>query len=515
MSEERGGKRAPGPAAGTGAQRSARGAGTRGRAGGPWALGALLAAYLALALAYNLATPVGVSPDELGHAEYIRYLAAHHRLPVFGAPGLAYEAHQPPLFYLLAEPVWAAAGSGPVPAKLPLTEWRHREGQWVLAGRAAAQGRAVRLLTTLIGAVGLALIWALAGVLYPEDCWLRVAATAIAAFLPMRLALAAAVSNDLLIEGLFTASLLLMARMLRHGYTHRRALALGAALGAALLAKSTAVMLLPPALVTLLLVSCGRQTPDARRAGDARRQAPGASPAKAAYPNWRLAPGVRRLILCRLSRLASCLDARLFAAGCARTVGVALVLAGPWLLRNRLLYGDCLAARAFAAYFRAVQTTPAAMMALHGLTPAGYWSQVVGRWTYSSFWGVFGPFTVWMAPRVYQALAIPTVLAPAGIVLRVGRRQAEADTCRRRIWVVLSLAVGLVVFGYVRYNQLIVEPQSRFLFPAMAPIALLAARGWLPFVPRQARPAAAVGVGLGMAALAVYAVAGVIAPYYR
>src|SRR5262245_25182303 len=96
---------------------------------------AILAAYLALAVAYNRATPVGVSPDELGHAEYIRYLVAHHRLPVFGGPGLAYEAHQPPLYYLLAAPIWAAAGAGAEPAKLPLIEWRQRAGIWVLAGR--------------------------------------------------------------------------------------------------------------------------------------------------------------------------------------------------------------------------------------------------------------------------------------------------------------------------------------------------------------------------------------------
>src|SRR5206468_1216831 len=141
-----------------------------------------------------------------------------------------------------------------------------------LAGRAAAQGRAVRLLTTLIGAAGLALIWALVGVLYPGDRWLRIAATALAAFLPMRLALAAAVSNDLLLEALFTASLLVMALMIRRGYTHRRACTLGAAIGAALLTKTTAVLLVPPALITLLLVCRRRPTAASRAPERARRQ---------------------------------------------------------------------------------------------------------------------------------------------------------------------------------------------------------------------------------------------------
>jgi 4-amino-4-deoxy-L-arabinose transferase-like glycosyltransferase len=434
----------------------------------PWLLAALMTLYLALAVAYNFATPVGVSPDELGHAEYIRYVAAHHRPPVFGAAGLAYEAHQPPLYYFLAAPVWTAAGSCREPTRLPLTEWRQRPGIWVLAGRAARQGRAVRLLTTLIGAAGLAFLWELVSVLYPGDRWLRLAATALAAFLPMRLALAAAVSNDMLLEALFTASLLVMARMIRYGYTHRRAVALGAALGAALLTKTTAALLLLPALITLWLV---------------RRSRP--------------------------------FDARLFVGGCLRVFGVALLLAGPWLLRNRLLYGDFLAAHAFAAYFQQTQSTPEAMMARVGLTTAGYWSKVVGPWTYSSFWGVFGPFTVWMAHPVYRALAVPSLLAPLGLLFQARRGRWTTDKPQRAIWGVLSLSFVLVLLGYVRYNQLIVEPQSRFLFPAMAPISLCLAGGWLALAPRRARAAAALSVGIGTAALAIYAVAGAILPYYR
>src|SRR5438067_5583072 len=135
-----------------GGKRSADAAARKGdKARASWALAMLLAAYLALATAYNLATPVGVSPDELGHAEYIRYVVAHHRPPVVGPKGLVYEAHQPPLYYFLAAPVWAAAGSGhrsaatQGAATLRLTEWHQRAGIYVLSGRAAAQGRAVRL----------------------------------------------------------------------------------------------------------------------------------------------------------------------------------------------------------------------------------------------------------------------------------------------------------------------------------------------------------------------------------
>ena len=61
-------------------------------------LAAILAGYLVLALLDNAVTEVGESPDEGPHAEYVRYLVEKQRFPVFGEPGITYEAHQPPLY---------------------------------------------------------------------------------------------------------------------------------------------------------------------------------------------------------------------------------------------------------------------------------------------------------------------------------------------------------------------------------------------------------------------------------
>jgi hypothetical protein len=291
-----------------------------------------------------------------------------------------------------------------------------------------------------------------------------------------------------------------MAQMLRQGYTRRRACVLGATVGAALLTKTTAVLLLPLALVTLLLVSRRRQFP----AAPARSRRPSPEPIAAGVVGAR-----------RWGSAVAQIDPGLLFDGCARVFGIALLLAGPWLLRNRLLYGDYLAAHAFALYFQKVQSTPAAMMAQLGLSPFEFWSRIIGRGTYSSFWGVFGPFTVWMAPPVYQALLVPTALGPLGAMIQARRGGEGRDPSRRAIAMLLWLSLVLVVAGYVRYNLLIVEPQSRFLFPAMAPIALLLTQGWLAIVPRRARHVAAVGVAAGMATLAVYAVVGVVLPYYR
>src|SRR5947199_10872128 len=83
----------------------------------------LLAVYLALAAGFNLAMPVGGAPDEGAHAEYVRTVAEEGRLPVLDLSTSnnaqdpnGYEAHQPPLYYLLAAPAWRLAkalGGGP------------------------------------------------------------------------------------------------------------------------------------------------------------------------------------------------------------------------------------------------------------------------------------------------------------------------------------------------------------------------------------------------------------------
>jgi 4-amino-4-deoxy-L-arabinose transferase-like glycosyltransferase len=468
-------------------------------------LAVILAGYLALALLYNAVTPVGKSPDEGPHAEYVRYLVERHRFPVLSREGgMTYEAHQPPLYYLLAAPVWAAVGAitgegRPADAET-VSEGAGRAGQPSTyapgsgggPGANSAQARAVRVLTTLIGAVGLVLLWALARVLYRTDRWLPLAVTAFAAFLPMRVAMAAAVTNDVLLEALFTAGLLMMALMIRQGYTHRRAAALGAVMGAAMLTKATGVLLLPAALMAIMLASRipaeSAPPPPARGRG----RAPGPAPPR------------------------SQLDARSFFGGCALAFGIAALMAGPWLLRNRLLYGDFLGQRFFEQYFENAPRREQFMAdpQLH-LTAAQYWFQWVLWWTYRSFWGTFGHMSIWMPPAVYTALLVPTTLALLGAVLHLLRAREVLDESQRATWLVLWLCLFLVISGFLRFNVVFFQAQGRYLTPAMAPIALLTVIGWFVFVPPRARPATTLFLGAALGALSLYGAIGVIVPYVR
>src|SRR5262245_37947777 len=101
---------------------------------------ALLLLYGAAGVLYATLTPPWQAPDEPAHYNYIRYLATHEGFPELVAscynqpylneltsrrfpPDLSveeicYEFHQPPLYYLLAAPVFRLTGGSLVALRL-------------------------------------------------------------------------------------------------------------------------------------------------------------------------------------------------------------------------------------------------------------------------------------------------------------------------------------------------------------------------------------------------------------
>ena len=78
-----------------------------------WLRKGMVALTLACALVYGLVVPLGEAPDEPGHYNYARILAAEQRLP---RAEEEHEAFHPPLLYALAAPL---VGLGDV-EQLPL-----------------------------------------------------------------------------------------------------------------------------------------------------------------------------------------------------------------------------------------------------------------------------------------------------------------------------------------------------------------------------------------------------------
>jgi MFS family permease len=130
----------------------------------------------------------------------------------------SYEAMQPPLFYALATPVWAAGYD---------------------AGGPFAAVYAVRvlnaLLLALLGPLTLATAWLLA----PGRRLLALLAVTLTAFLPGLLLNGSQVTNDTLGAVLGAACVLLAARLVRGPWSWRGSLLLGVLFGLTLLAKLT------------------------------------------------------------------------------------------------------------------------------------------------------------------------------------------------------------------------------------------------------------------------------------
>lgn len=447
-----------------------------------WLLPAIVATYVAIAVLFAVYTPAWQAPDEPAHYNYVRYLAEQHRFPILKwgdypaayldeikaarfPPDMAvdpirYEFHQPPLYYLLAVPIYQLFGG----ALLPL-----------------------RLLSVALGALILLFVYAIVRELCPasettdgtdtKGHWLALGATAFVAFLPMHVAVTAAMTNDPLAELLLAAVLLLTIRYVKlpaGDPAESRTLAtVGIATGVALVCKAGLYIAVPLVLAAILL----------RLLMPATRQ-PGGALVRAA--GLYLLP----------------------AAG----------LALPWWLRNAALYGGAdLLGLGRHEQVVAGQLRTADYVAAHGL---GHWLADFFTSTFRSFWGQFGWMGVVLDERLYLALAVLSGLAIAGLLAwlaaRLSGHRRPADPCcatpRQELrqhsgLALLSLAALLVIASYIWYNLQFVQFQGRYLFPASAAIGLAMAVGWREALQRER---AWLIAGLLLAGAALLAPAGLL-----
>ncbi len=414
---------------------------------------AILFVYLLLAALFATTTPPWQNPDEPAHYNYIAFVATQGRLPVLQMgdydeaylqrlkdekfpPELSiapvrYEFHQPPLYYILAAPLY-----------------------WLGGGSLLA----LRLFSALLGAGTIWLLSLCFQIVFPEKPTLVLAATAFVAFLPMRIAILASVNNDALTELLIAGALLLLLRWTaddrRRTADGRRRTAfpiphspfpiphllfLGLLIGLAFLTKATAYILLPVALITIALVIATRS-----------------------FTIHHSQFTIHNFLSSLLPVLLS-----------------SLLLALPLWLRNISTYGG-LDFLGLAWHDRVVtgQPTTAAWIAANGW--AAYWERA-WNFTFKSFWGVYGWLGVFMDERVYTLLLIFSGVVAVGLVaglLRLVRGKSQlAESRRWGLFVALLLLAG-VAASYVWYNLGFVQHQGRYLFPALFAFGLLVALGW-------------------------------------
>lgn len=453
------------------------------RDAGSLGLAVILAVYMLTAGLYALRTPLWQNPDEPAHFNYIRHIWEERQLPTLQMgdyphayleeikarqfpPDMAiapirYEFHQPPLYYLLAAPVYGLVGylsltTGARDALAALGA--PMEHGWPVVG----QVMALRFLSIAFGVGFLALCYRLVRSVFPDDRLLALLATGLAATVPMHVAMSAAVNNDSLANLLLLWAVLLLVRAMRAegGGALRLWAGTGVVVGLAMLTKSSAYVGIPLALAALAL---------------APRRRP-----------------------------------RTLASRAAAVFAPALLLNLPWYIRNIAVYGglDVLGLQRHSAIVVG-QPTTAEWAARIG------WGGLVREFvvtTFRSFWAQFGWMGVLVDQRLYQALALMSLVAVVGLLLFVLRAVVNRGMLSGVQWKALGLLalwVALTFASYLWYNAQFVQHQGRYLFPALPAIALGLALGIREtFRPTRARLLAFASAGSIAASLAMAAFTG-------
>jgi hypothetical protein len=436
------------------------------------AFAAVLVAYLTLAVAYSLASPIYEPTDELRHVRYVRHIATYRSLPVQRAGAPRAQSHHPPLYYALGALVtgWVDVEKDVYyqPQENPFWAYRywevgndnksqyvHRSDEDFPFEGVALVVYIVRWMTVLIGAGAVWLTYRIALETFPAHPALAVGAAALVAFNPQFLHLSGAVTNDVPATLCGAAVLLMCIRLVQEGPSLRMNVTLGILLGLSLLTKFHLLALLAPIAVAYLL----RTWPTV---------------------DWRAALRASVIIL-----------------------GLAAILSGWWFFRNWRLYGDATGLSKLNQLWA-------------GRSVSGNW-WVIGQklpYLWSSLWGRFGYGQVPLPKIIYRGLLVFCLLALAAYLLP--RRQRLSSLAS-----LLPLMSAIVAFVAIVTYYMLIQPagaMGRFLFPILPAFAALLMGGLNRFFPmpaaRRLRWLVGGAVTVMMAALAVYALVGALVPAF-
>ncbi len=452
---------------------------------------ALLVVWAALAVVYSVASPIFEPPDEVFHFPVIDHIARTGSLPVQD-PQVETRWHQegsqPPLYYLLSAPlIWpidrsdlaarqernphARIGIGLATDNqaIVLHDWDAESFPW--RGTALAV-HLVRFFSILLGLGTVICIYHLARLAAPGRPVVHLTATALAAFNPMFLFISASVNNDNLINLLSAATLALLLYLWHAGLTARRIGELSLLLALASLSKLSGLALYPLAALVILLIHARDRL------------------------GWR----------------------SLWRAG-AIVIGVWLVVAGWWYWRNLRLYGEPTGMNRMIAIIGPREQTPSLADLLDEFQGLRL-----------SFWGVFGMFNVIAPDALFDYAEALTLLAALGWalagVMALARRRSINIRLRRTDWptclaqhraalpvALLSLHALIVAAALLNWTRRTPATQGRLLFPALGPLAILAALGLAQLFPRRWQRALPLAT-LPLLAFAVWLPWGTIRPAY-
>lgn len=409
-------------------------------------LPAILVVSLLLSALFAVRVPFGDNPDEVAHRDYIRLLIENHGFVKFTLP--------PP-----AAP--AASGQQAIPPTPndPTTPWEtHQPPLYYLlcvpvhlaSGGSVA---AVRLVAALLQLLTIWVCWRAIRDQFPERDDLALGVAAFVAFLPTQAQLAGAINNDSLTTLLCAALFWRIGAVALRGQSVRDALWTGVLLGAGLWTKSTVLQLLPALVIGYAFAVRARKI----TAGEA-------------------------------------------AARFATVLGLGLVIALPWLIRNQMLYGDPLA---LSIYLQTGPNfTPAQMMQALGWSAADY-ARTTGVRTFVTFWDILPP-GVLNPPKGLLLLTLVLALGGALGAYRWASRGGDDEAGERRVTGAWALGAALLVPFFIKFIFTTFQAQGRYFLPALLPVAAITLLGWAALTAARSRALGPALVAVVLLGLSVY-----------
>ena len=404
----------------------------------------IVLAYLALGVAYAVNTPKWEVPDEPAHYNYVRHLAETGRFPVLqmgdyphdyleeikaakfpdamSIDPIRYEAHQPPLYYLLAAVLYKATSS------LPLDR----------------QVIVLRLLSVVLGGLLLCVAHRLVREIFPRDEILALATTAFVATVPMHIAMTAAINNDALAELILSLLLLLAVRRLKNAIPTRGYVLLGGLLfGLGLLTKTTVY----PALLLLAVVEVGRWWLQERRSRPPLRPLVALLTLSLSLSSWWFA-----------RNLLTYGDLDLFGWRRHDAIVVGQPRTAEWVAQ----FGARYVAKAFAL-----------------TTFKSFWAQF-------GWMGILVDQRIYLALALLCAVvALGLVLLATNPSTRLRTGSTNLPSQKGIALGLLALSALLTLFSYFWYNLDFIQHQGRYLFPALIPLGLAFALGLREILARE------------------------------
>lgn len=443
------------------------------------AIAIILALFAVVTAIYSATVPLGETPDELAHYQYVRYLdeAGHPPLTAADRQRSGYKGHEPPLYYLmlhrLAMPLRIA--QQPMlklidPDRYP----RHSIGDEVMLWNAVLhtqdeafpwQGTSLiwhllRLCSIPLGMVTILCTYHIGRSLFPRRPTLALLAAGLNAFTPQFIYLSGALNNDNLAVPLAVLSLWVLLRLARGDLRWRWFGLLGVLIGLGRITKFYTLILLPIAAVSVLLIAWRRRC-------------------------WR------RCLL-----------------GGALVVALAVAVSAPWIMAVQpddpaqaptgalgfalkmldILHTDRIVrSQGMRAAGGGLAALPAMLLSFLRLEP-GRWATLL----FKSFWAYYGPMTVEAGGGIYLGALGLVALALAGWARLGWRRLRRRSSLQPAKGLGLALAIlGLQAAAFILLEALFYSimrrlpdtAQGRHLFSAMPAWMLFLALGLLAWAP--------------------------------